>query len=560
MAFNLMTMNPKNFILLALIVSVIACQAPEDNHTESATAGIEPFYDLSFQQAERDSMLRGLERATRSYKAIHGYLLENSVPPAMGLNPIPVGFNWETGQESVNYGLKSSVDLPSTDEEIAFMSVADLSVLIRAGKLSSTRLTEIYLNRIDRFSDTLQCSITVMREYALDRAAKADAEISSGNYKGPLHGIPFGIKDLLAVEGTKTTWGAEAFKDQEINETATVVKKLEDAGGILTVKLTLGALAMGDVWYGGKTRNPWNLEQGSSGSSAGSASATVAGLIGFSIGTETLGSIVSPSTRCGASGLRPSYGRVSRTGAMALSWSMDKIGPICRTIQDAAIVFDVIRGKDGMDQTLWDSPFNFNGNRNLQDLKVAYIPEYFENSRNKTNDSLSLEVIKGMGVDPVAIELPEDLPISALRIILTAEAAAAFDSLTRSGRDDLLVRQDIGAWPNTFRTARFIPAVEYINANRIRYQLIQDMYAAIKEYDVIITPSYGGSQLLITNLTGNPCAVVPNGFSENGTPTSISFIGNLFDEASILEFAHAYQQASTHEDIHPEYFGGKGRD
>ncbi len=550
---NIMSMKKLLFSLGAACL-FLACQPSDESKENLSTESLESLYDLSFTPAERDSMTRSLERARRSYSAIHDHLLENSIPPAITFNPVPVGFQWETQQSTIDFGLKPDVAIPENKEDLALYSVADLSVLIKNRKISSEELTRLYLDRIDRFADTLQCAITVMRDYALEKAREADREIENGNYRGPLHGIPFGVKDLLAIEGTKTTWGAAPYKDQEIDFTATVVNKLEEAGAILMVKLTLGALAMGDVWYGGVTRNPWNLEQGSSGSSAGSASATVAGLVGFSIGTETLGSIVSPSTRCGASGLRPSYGRVSRTGAMALSWSMDKIGPICRTIQDAAIVFDAIRGPDEIDQTLWETPFNFSANRGLSELRVGYIPEYFENSRNKSNDSTSLEVIRSLGIDPQPVTLPEDLPVGALRIILTAEAAAAFDSLTRSGRDDLLVRQDISAWPNTFRAARFIPAVEYINANRIRYQLIQEMYRAIKEFDVIITPSYGGSQLLITNLTGNPCAVVPNGFDEDGSPTSISFIGNLFDEASVLELAHAYQQATEFEDLHPELF------
>ncbi|MDH5380443.1 MAG: amidase, partial [Cyclobacteriaceae bacterium] len=313
------------------------------------------------------------------------------------------------------------------------------------------------------------------------------------------------------------------------------------------------ALAMGDVWYGGVTKNPWNLEQGSSGSSAGSASATVAGLVGFSIGTETLGSIVSPSTRCGASGLRPSYGRVSRTGAMALSWSMDKIGPICRTALDCALVFNAIYGPDEIDQTLYDFPFNFDATKDVTKLKVGYLKDYFENSRNKENDEKSLEAIRALGIEPIAVTFPEDLPISSLRIILVAESAAAFDELTRSNRDDLLVRQDKGAWPNSFRNSRFIPAVEYINANRVRYQLIQEMHKIMKEYDVIVTPSFGGSQLLITNLTGHPCVVIPNGVNEEGSPTSISFLGNLFEEGKLLELATAVQNNTDFEDAHPEF-------
>lgn len=540
----------KILTLLIILGSILfACDDSVKN--VQPTSSIEPLFDLQFTTAERDSMEQGLQRNNTNYKALHKYLLDNSIPSALSFNPIPVGFNWQEKQDEINFGLKKVVSIPENREDLAFYPISDLAVLIKDKRITSIELTEIYLGRIKKYSTQLECAITITEELAREQAAKADEEISAGNYRGPLHGIPYGVKDLLAVKGFKTTWGAEPFKDQVIQETATVVKKLEEAGAVLIGKLTMGALAMGDVWYGGITKNPWNLEQGSSGSSAGSASATIAGLVGFSIGTETLGSIVSPSTRCGASGLRPSYGRVSRTGAMALSWSMDKIGPICRSIQDAAIVFDVIRGKDGKDQSLWNTPFNFDATRNIKDLKVGYFPDFF---KGRENDSLSLETIRSLGVNPTAVQLPDDIPVGALRIILVAEAAAAFDSLTRSGQDDLLVRQDINAWPNTFRTSRFIPAVEYINANRVRYILIQKMYQAMKDFDVIITPSFAGSQLLITNLTGNPCAVVPNGFNESGSPTSISFIGNLFDEASVIELAHAYQQATDFDEMRPDLF------
>jgi Asp-tRNA(Asn)/Glu-tRNA(Gln) amidotransferase A subunit family amidase len=397
--------------------------------------------------------------------------------------------------------------------------------------------------------------ITLMEDEALLAARNADDEIAKGKYRGPLHGIPYGVKDLLAVEGTLATWGAMPYKDQEINETATVVKKLNEAGAVLTVKLTLGALAMGDIWYGGVTKNPWNLEQGSSGSSAGSASATAAGLIPFAIGTETLGSIVSPSTRCGTTGLRPTFGRVSRHGAMALSWSMDKIGPICRNAWDAAIVFDVIRGEDGFDKTVQNASFNYSVKRDVKKLKVGYVKKYFEaDYPNKDFDNQTLDVLRSMGVELHEVSMPEELPVRALLVILSSEAAAAFDELTRSKRDSLLVNQRKSAWPNTFRAGRFIPAVEYINANRVRQMLIEQYHEMLNDYDVIITPSYGGSQLQITNLTGHPCVVMPNGFNDKGSPVSISFLGKLFGEAAVLELARAYQQATDFEDQHPEMF------
>lgn len=544
-----------SLLTIWVFLTLISCNTDKKTGNPYPTATIERYYHLSFTPSERDSLFEGIERNILNYQAIYKYPLLNSTPPSLNFNPIPLNFEKEQEQGRNIYSLpeENILKRPKNDSEIAFMSIAELSTLIKTGQITSTELTKIYINRLKKYGDSLQCVITITEELALDQAKRADAEIASGKYKGLLHGIPYGVKDLLSVEGYNTTWGATPFINQQFDETATVVKKLEEAGAVLIAKLTMGALAMGDVWYGGVTKSPWNTERGSSGSSAGSASATVAGLVGFSLGTETLGSIVSPSTRCGATGLRPSYGRVSRTGAMALSWSMDKIGPICRNAQDCAIVFDYIRGTDGIDQTLVDIPFNYRDNNDFKDLKVGYIKEYFESDRTGKNDSITLQNIREMGVELREVSMPDDLPIGALRIILVAEAAAAFDSLTRSDEDDLLVRQDKGAWPNIFRGARFIPAVEYINANRIRYELIQKVHEAFKEYDVIITPSYGGSQLLVTNLTGTPCVVVPNGFDEEGNPTSISFIGKLYGEAPLLEFARAFQQHTDWDEMHPGF-------
>jgi Asp-tRNA(Asn)/Glu-tRNA(Gln) amidotransferase A subunit family amidase len=331
-----------------------------------------------------------------------------------------------------------------------------------------------------------------------------------------------------------------------------VIKQLEEAGAVLVAKLSMGELAMGDVWFGGRTRNPWNTKQGSSGSSAGSASATAAGLVGFAIGTETLGSIVSPSTRCGTTGLRPSYGRVSRTGAMALSWSMDKIGPICRTVEDCALVFNAIHGPDGKDQTLYDVPFNYDPTINWKKLRIGYLKMEFDSVRfNKTISDSVLTVLTRLGAKLIPIQLP-NLPVEYLHTILSAEAAAAFDELTRSGKDDSMVRQGKGAWPNSFRSSRFIPAVEYIEANRVRYLVIQEMQKLMKNIDVYVAPSFGGNNLLLTNLTGHPCVVLPDGFTKEGTPTSISFIGQLFGEAKLLAVAKAYQDATDFHLRHPK--------
>jgi Asp-tRNA(Asn)/Glu-tRNA(Gln) amidotransferase A subunit family amidase len=404
---------------------------------------------------------------------------------------------------------------------------------------------------LKKYGPLLECVITLTEELALKQASQADKEIAAGNYRGTLHGIPYGIKDLFAAKGYKTTWGAAPYKDQVIDMDATVVKKLQEAGAVLVAKLTMGALAWGDRWYGGKTRNPWDTSQGSSGSSAGSAAAVSAGLVPFAIGTETWGSIVSPSTVCGTTGLRPTFGRVSRNGAMALSWSMDKIGPVCRTVEDCAIVFKAIMGRDNIDKSVSDYPFTYQPDIDIKSLRIGYVEKDFAAEYPfKTNDSLTLAALGALGAMLVPIELP-DLPVSDLSFILSAEAAAAFDELTRSNRDDLLVRQIKNAWPNEFRQARLIPAVEYINANRIRYQLIQAMQQLMQEIDLYLAPSWQGNNLLLTNLTGHPCVVLPNGFHE-GTPTSITFNGRLYDEGTILAVARAYQNATTFHRQHPE--------
>jgi Asp-tRNA(Asn)/Glu-tRNA(Gln) amidotransferase A subunit family amidase len=369
-----------------------------------------------------------------------------------------------------------------------------------------------------------------------------------------LHGIPYGAKDLLAVKGYKTTWGAMPYKEQMLDYDATVIKKLEDAGAVLVAKLSMGALAWGDVWYADTTRNPWNTDEGSSGSSAGSASAVSAGLVPFAIGTETWGSIVSPSTVCGTTGLRPTYGRVSRAWAMALSWTMDKIGPICRTVEDCAIVFDAIRGTDNRDLSVIDAAFNYNYEIDLKSLRIGYLKEDFDSDTLfAESNTATLNKIRELGVELIEINLP-DLPIDPMQIILSAEAAAVFDELTRSNRDDLLVRQIKNAWPNSFRVSRFIPAVEYIQANRVRTMLIAEMAELMDDIDVYVSPSWEGNNLLLTNLSGHPCVVLPNGFDEEGEPTSITFMGRLFDEATVLAVAKIYQDATDFHKKHPPLF------
>lgn len=536
--------------LVLLILPDIFSQSISKENISSA----EKIIGLEFTDAERDSMLGNLEEQLKNYENIRKIELANSVPPAIDFNPIPVGFVFPKDQKEIKFSNYSHVRLPANKNDLAFFSIGELAELIRTKKITSTELTKFFIDRLKKYDPVLHCVITLTEKRALDQAKKMDEEIASGKYRGLLHGIPFGVKDLLATKDYKTTWGAMPYKDQLIDEDATVVKKLENAGAVLCAKLSMGALAWGDVWFGGKTRNPWDTTQGSSGSSAGSASSVSAGLLPFAIGTETYGSIVSPSTVCGTTGLRPTYGRVSRTGAMALSWSMDKIGPICRTAEDLAIVFNAIHGLDDVDQTLYDVPFNYNPEINLKKLKVGYLKSDFDKQYDfHINDSLTLAKLKELGVKLIPVELPK-FPVNDLAIILSAEAGAAFDDLTRSNRDDLLVRQIKNAWPNVFRASRFIPAVEYINANRVRYLLIQEMKKLMDEFDIIIAPSWEGDSSILTNLSGHPCVVLPNGFSKSGTPTSITFLGRLFDEGRLITFAKAYQDATDFHKKHPALF------
>jgi len=508
---------------------------------------------LQFNEAKVDSMIEGLNDQIKNYEEIREYPLSNSVMPSVLFNPIPVGFKITEKQKPFVMSNYSGTKIPENKNGLAFYSIGQLANLLKTKQITSVELTKFYLDRLKKYGPKLQCVITLTEERAMKEAKEADKEIAAGKYRGPLMGIPYGVKDLLATKQYKTTWGAMPFKGQVIDEDASVIKKLHNAGAVLVAKLTLGALAMGDFWFDGQTKNPWDTTQGSSGSSAGPASATSAGLVPFALGTETLGSIVSPSTVCGVTGLRPTYGRVSRTGAMALSWSMDKIGPLCRNAEDCAIVFNVIHGADGIDQTLYNYPFNYTPKVNLEGMKIGYLKSDFDDKYAfHDNDSVSLEALRKLGVILVPIKLP-DIPVRSLRIILTAEGAAAFDEMTRSEKDDLLTRQGINAWPNTFRKARFIPAVEYINANRIRNILIQEMEKVFKDnkIDLYVAPSWNGINLTLTNLTGNPCVVLPNGFSKRGTPTSISFIGNLFNEGKLIAAAKAYQDATGFQLKHP---------
>ena len=516
---------------------------------------------VDFTAEERELMLEGINELLEAYAENRRVALDNGVAPALVFRPLSAAGEQPRGGPARPTG-RGAPRRPASDDDLAFAPVSRLAGLLQSRQVSSVELTRLYLERLERLDPKLECVISLTSELALAQAAKADREIAAGRYRGPLHGVPWGAKDLLAVPGYRTTWGAKPYEERVIDDTATVVRRLEEAGAVLVAKLTLGALAWGDVWYGGQTKNPWNVEQGSSGSSAGSSAATAAGLVGFAIGTETWGSIVSPCTRCGVTGLRPTFGRVSRHGAMALSWSMDKIGPIARSVEDCALIFDAIRGADGLDPTAVDGPFRWPLGRDVRTLKVGYVAELFDEDRTaemgddadeeakarvrewQEIDRQTLEALRSLGIELLPISLPERYPVESLSFILSAEAACAFDDLTRSGRDDLLVRQIARAWPNVFRQGQTIPAVEYLRANRIRTLVMREMEEKLGDVDVYVSPSFGGDNLLLTNLTGHPSVVLPNGFASDGTPTSITFMGRLHGESEALALAHAYQQAT----------------
>ncbi len=528
----------------------------EPEITVEDVAAAEAIAGLEFTPAQREMLLSGVRTNRERYRAVRGLELPNSVPPALRFDPVPPWRTVPPGATSAVPSVPVRVPDPARGADLDFASLVELGALLRSGALTSVELTRRVLARLEGPGAVLECVVTLLPERAMARAEEADAALAAGQDMGPLHGIPWGAKDLLAVAGAPTTWGAAPYRDQVLDEDATVVERLDAAGAVLVAKLTLGALAQGDVWFGGRTRNPWNPEQGSSGSSAGSAAAVAAGLVPFAIGSETLGSIVSPAARCGVTGLRPTFGTVSRHGAMALSWSMDKLGPMTRTVEDAALVFAAIRGPDGRDPTVRHSAFSWDGpDRAVDGIRVGTLEGAFDGGGEERElERAALRALEEMGVEPVAVRLPDDIPLGALRTILSVEAAAAFDALTLSGRDALLVSQGAGAWPNTFRTARFVPAVEYLQANRARTLLLHRMDALFEEVDVLVAPSFASDLLLATNLSGHPAVVVPSGFRANGTPTSITFVAGLFEDGKALRLARAWQEVTGHHRSRPPGF------
>jgi Asp-tRNA(Asn)/Glu-tRNA(Gln) amidotransferase A subunit family amidase len=555
--FTLATVGAVSFISGAFVINKFE-SVPI---TVSIISEAEKIIGQHFTSSQADSMLNMLNGFNNSYESLHKLNMPNSVVPALNFNPVPVGFVTPDAKNGFKLDKTSVAKMPANKNELAFYTLRQLADLIKSKQISSVELTRFFIDRIKKYNPKLLFAVTVTEDYALKKAAQADAEIKAGKYKGVLHGIPFGVKDLLSQKDHKTTFGSVAYKEQQLNIDATVVSKLEAAGGILVTKTTLGELAMGDIWFGGKTKNPWDITRGSSGSSAGSASAVSAGCLPYAIGSETLGSIVSPSTECGDTGLRPSFGRVSKYGAMALSWSMDKLGPIARSVEDAAIVFNAIQGTDNKDLSTIAAPFNYDGaGKTLKGYKIGYVKAdfdraYYGSGANRrtipshATDSATLAKLKALGAELVPIDYPQ-MPIGAMTFILDAEAAAAFQELVLSHKDDQLVQQHKNAWANIFRASQFISAAEYIQANRARTLLIQAWYEKLKGLDLYITPT-SSTNLTMTNLTGNPCVVLPNGFTQSGRPMSITFMGQLFGEGKMLQAAKIYQDATDFHKKHP---------
>jgi Asp-tRNA(Asn)/Glu-tRNA(Gln) amidotransferase A subunit family amidase len=566
--------------------------------------------DVPIPPQDRQMMVESLNDHVKGFDDIYKLHMANSVAPALVFDPVLPSTKFETEKRPLRMSAPPAIaarGVPKNLEDVCFYSVRELSELVRTKKVSSVALTNMYLERLKRYDPLLHFVITFTDDRAQAKAKEADREIAAGQYRGPLHGLPWGAKDLLSVAGYRTTWGARGFENQKLDEDATVVKRLDAAGAVLVAKLSLGALAMDDHWFGAKTRNPWNPAQGSSGSSAGSASATAAGCVTFSIGSETLGSISSPCARCGSTGLRPTFGLVPRTGAMALSWSMDKLGPICRSVEDTALVLHAIYGPDGGDRCVEPAAFNWNAALDWRRLRVGYLKTDFEHpfeepappskpeselspeekkkleeqkerreqfrqhaEYDRRFDQAAIAKLQSKGANLIPVELPK-LPYHAMTPLLEAEAAAAFDELTRTGRDKLLTDQGPDDWPNIFRCARFIPAVEYIQANRARMLAMEAVSKAFEGFDVIVAPT-NGRQLVVTNLTGHPALILPNGFRGDdappprkndtgeidgdyggpGTPVSLTFLGQLYGEARMLALARAYQDATDFHLQHPK--------
>ena len=552
----------KRCCLLFIIFIFLSCKSAGDKFfSKKDIKKSQSLIGINFNKKKLDTLYPYLQRNRAGYDSMRNFSLSYDQIPSLLFNPHPIKFKIPKSKEiKSNFGSIEKVRLPKNLDEIAFYTVPQLHALIKSKKITSLELTKLYIKRLKQHNSSLFCVINLTEDLALKQAKRADSLLKNGIILGPLHGIPYGLKDLISVEGYPTTWGAYPYKNQRINKTATIARELERSGAVLVAKLVSGSLARGDVWFGGMTRNPWDTKQGASGSSAGSGSATAAGLVGFSIGTETLGSIVSPSTRNGITGLRPTYGRVSRNGVMSLSWSMDKVGPMCRSAIGCAIVFEAIYGKDPLDPTSVDASYFFNIKSKPEKYKIGYLKDLIEKDTTDSGDNIRdvIKLLKQNGISLLPINLPKNYPFKVFDIILRSESGAHFDELVRSGKVDNMVQQNQKSRANSLRQSRFIPAVEYIQANRFRSKLIEEMHSIMEEIDVLISPTSGGNQLMITNLTGHPVVCVPTGFDSENHPTSISFLGNLYQEEKILEFANFFQKITNHHLKYPPLYYSSG--
>ena len=546
----------KLFLVKQLLTLLFICTSftlvAQDTLTKIDVNASAKLADLNFSEKELEMMLPDLKENIIDFRKMHTLSLDNSV----GMSIAQRLTTPTEKQEKIKWKYNKKISMPINKNEIAFYSIQQLGSLLRNKSITSVELTTFFIERIKKYADTLQCVVSLTESIALEQASKADEELKKGIDRGPLHGIPYGLKDLFAVKNTNTTWGAQPYKDQKIDQDAYVYTRLKDAGGVLVAKFSLGALAMGDYWFAGRTKNPWNTTLGSSGSSAGSASATVAGLVPFAIGTETHGSIISPSHTCGATGLRPTFGSTSRSGAMTLSWSLDKVGPICRSAEDAATVFSFIHGTDGKDESAVNRSFNLSNKSGIKNLRIGYAKNHFERLDSNSQEWGVIKAFREQGIEVQPMYLPDTdvYKFDIIGLVIGAEAAAAFDEFTRVGLDDQMTRQTRYDWPNYFRVSRMIPAVEYVNANRHRSVLMQKMNQAMQEYDVIITPSFGNRQLAITNLTGHPALCMPIGFTKQGTPNSITLLANLFREEELVTVGSFFQKITDHDEKHPDRF------
>jgi Asp-tRNA(Asn)/Glu-tRNA(Gln) amidotransferase A subunit family amidase len=525
---------------------------------------------MQFTDEQLQAMVRAVNQNLDRINTLHAINIPNNVSPPFYFSPLVPGMEVNRTAAPLRFSKPAKVTRPANLEDVAFWPITHLAQLIKSRQVTSLELTQMYLARLHRYNEKLNCVVTFLDDVALTQAREADAEIAAGKYKGALHGIPWGAKDIISVKGYKTTWGSGAYQDQVFDEDASVVEKLRHAGAVLLAKLTTGELAGGDRWFGGRTNNPWKLDEGASGSSAGSASATAAGLVPFGIGTETGGSIISPSARCGATGLRPTFGRVSRYGVMALSWTQDRLGPICRYVEDCAVVMEAIAHPDGRDLSVTELPFQYDATLDVRKLRVGYFADAFDDADRlpdwKQNDKATLERLRQMGYELIPLSVPE-FPIDVLS--LSVEAAVFFDELTRSGRDQLLTNKERG---ERFRSGRMIPAVEYLQSQRLRSMMMQELAKTTANVDVYLAPSTNGNprapegapppnpapppnktqqHYQMANLACYPAVALPNGFSSNGTPTSMIFMARPYGEAQLLSFAKAYQDATGFNLKHP---------